>query len=126
MILQPIAKVAKSALKKPTTLEYPEQKEKLADTYRGIHKLDMRTCINCSACAKICPNQTIVMVEADYETAFHQGTATKIFPEINLERCLFCALCEEVCPTECLVLTKDTEFESFDRRDFIKRPEALE
>ena len=117
---KPIVKVVEEALKEPSTLEFPEQREEIVDNYRGIHKLDMKTCISCSACARICPNQTIAMVETETEHG------PKIMPEINLERCLFCALCEEVCPTDCLILTKDYEFEKFDRRDFIKRPEELE
>lgn len=119
-MLKPIYEVAKQVFEKPSTLEYPEQKESLTDNYRGIHKLDMKTCISCSACARICPNQTIAMV--DTETSM----GTKIMPEINLERCLFCALCEEVCPTKCLILGKEYDFEKYDRRDFIKRPEELE
>lgn len=126
MILKSIAKVATESLKKPFTLEFPEHVENLADNYRGIHKLDMNTCINCQACARICPNQTIVMVEADSPTAFHADNKPKLFPEIDLERCLFCALCEEVCPTDCLVLTKSTELGAYDRRDLVKRPEQLE
>jgi len=120
MIIKPIIKVAEEGLKQPSTLEFPEQKEELTDNYRGIHKLDMKTCISCAACARICPNQTIAMVETETDKG------TKVMPEINLERCLFCALCEEVCPTDCLILTKDYDFERFDRRDFIKRPEELE
>src|SRR5208283_1493036 len=117
MFIKPIVKVVKELGKRPTTLEFPEQREQLADNYRGMHKLDMKTCISCSACARICPNQTITMVDTETEKG------TKIMPEINLERCLFCALCEEVCPTKCLVLGKETDFEKFDRREFIKRPE---
>ena len=120
MIIGPFAKVASNLNRKPATLEYPENKESITDNYRGIHKLDMNTCIECSACQRICPNQTIRMVEID--TKKGKG----IMPEINLERCLFCALCEEVCPTKCLVLTKDYDMERYDRRDFIKRPEDLE
>ena len=120
VVIKPIAKVAKELLLKPSTLEFPEKKEQLADSYRGIHKLDMETCISCSACARICPTQTITMVDAETDRG------TKKMPEINLERCLFCALCEEVCPTGCLVLTKNYDLEAYDRRDFIKRPEQLE
>lgn len=120
MILKPLAKVAEALLKEPTTLEFPEHKEELTDNYRGVHKLDIKTCISCSACERICPNKTITMVDIITDKG------TKIMPEINLERCLFCALCEEVCPPKCLVLTKDYDFEKFDRRDFIKRPEDLE
>lgn len=120
MVIKPIIDVMLEATHKPFTMEYPEQKEELTDNYRGIHKLDMKTCISCAACERICPNQTIAMVETETEHG------TKKMPEINLERCLFCALCEEVCPTDCLVLGKDYDFERFDRRDFIKRPEELE
>ncbi len=119
MIVKPLADVAREALHEPATLEYPEEREAVTDNYRGVHKLDMKTCISCSACARICPNQTITMVEVDTDKG------RKVMPEINLERCLFCALCEEVCPPECLVLTKDYNVEKFDRREFIKRPEDL-
>ncbi len=119
MILKSVAKVGAEILKKPSTIEFPEQKEELTDNYRGIHKLDMKTCISCAACARICPNQTIEMVDTETEHG------PKKMPQINLERCLFCALCEEVCPTECLILTKDYSLEAYDRRDYIKRPEDL-
>ena len=65
MVLKPMAKVMGQILKRPSTLEFPEQKEAEADNYRGLHKLDMKTCISCSACALICPNQTITMVETE-------------------------------------------------------------
>ena len=120
MIIKSVAKVGAQLLKKPSTMEFPEQREELTDNYRGIHKLDIKTCISCAACARICPNQTIEMVDTETEHG------TKKMPQINLERCLFCALCEEVCPTDCLILTKNTELEAYDRRDLVKRPEQLE
>ncbi len=116
----PVLKVFSQVVTKPSTLEYPEEKELLDDNYRGIHKLDMKTCISCSACARICPNQTITMVPTETEKG------TKVMPEINLERCLFCALCEEVCPPKCLTLGKEYDYEKYDRRELIKRPEELE
>jgi NADH-quinone oxidoreductase chain I len=126
LMLKPIAKVAVELFKKPATVEFPEKNENITDNYRGVHKLDVATCISCKACAQICPNQTITMVEGEADTAFKPNGTTKLFPEINLERCLFCGLCEEVCPTDCLILTKNTEMEAYDRRSLIKRPEQLE
>src|SRR5271157_2033053 len=120
MVSNPIVKVVKQMFEEPSTLQFPNQKEELADNYRGLHKLDMKTCISCSACARICPNQTINMVDTETEKG------TKLMPEINLERCLFCGLCAEVCPTGCLTLTKNCDFERYDRRGFIKRPEELD
>jgi formate hydrogenlyase subunit 6/NADH:ubiquinone oxidoreductase subunit I len=119
MILKSLLKSGKEAAKAPFTLEFPEQQEALADNYRGIHKLDMETCISCAACERICPNKCIEMVDT------FTGRGVKKMPEIYLERCLFCADCEEVCPTHCLVLTKDTKLEAYDRREFVKRPEDL-
>ncbi|MEM0154215.1 MAG: NADH-quinone oxidoreductase subunit I [Methanothrix sp.] len=119
-IIKGIYEVGKGLLKKPSTLEYPEVREDLADNYRGIHKLDMKTCISCAACARICPNQTIDMVDTETDKGI------KKMPQINLERCLFCALCEEVCPPQCLILTKDYDYEAYDRREYVKRPEDLQ
>ncbi len=121
MVKNPVTKVVREILSKPSTLEFPEQRAIVADNYRGVQKLDMKTCISCASCALICPNSTISMVDTDTERG------TKKMPEINLERCLFCGLCEEVCPTGCLTLTKCYDgLERYDRRDFIKRPEELD
>ncbi len=117
--IKPFVEVSKNILGKPETLGFPGEREELTDNYRGLHRLDMKTCISCAACERICPNQTIEMVETDTDKG------VKKMPQINWERCLFCALCEEVCPTECLILTKDYSFEAYDRREFLKRPEDL-
>jgi NADH-quinone oxidoreductase subunit I len=119
-ILNPITKVAASLKENRFTLEYPKEKEKLPDGYRGKLRLDMSTCISCSACALICPNKTIDMVPVETDKG------EKKMPQVNHERCLFCGLCEEVCPTKCLTLTKNYDFEKTDRRDFVNSPEELE
>jgi len=118
--LKPIVKVLGQIVQEPKTLEFPEKRELITDNYRGMLKLDIETCISCGACARICPNKTITMVDIDTKKG------TKKMPEINIERCMFCAECEEVCPTKCLILTKKYDFERFDRREFIFRPEELE
>ncbi|MGC8567719.1 MAG: 4Fe-4S dicluster domain-containing protein [Candidatus Micrarchaeia archaeon] len=120
MIIKPLLAGVSQLVKKPITVEYPDEKEEKPDNYRGVHKLDMQTCISCGACARICPNNTIDMVDTETDKGI------KKMPQIGLDRCLFCGLCEEVCPTKCLVLTKSTEYEAYDRRVLIKRPEDLE
>ena len=116
----PLLKNAQSLFESQFTLDYPSEMQELPDNYRGVHRLDMKTCISCSACERICPNKTIVMVDTETDKG------TKKMPQINLERCLFCALCEEVCPTKCLVLTKNVDHQAYDRRELIRRPEELE
>jgi formate hydrogenlyase subunit 6/NADH:ubiquinone oxidoreductase subunit I len=119
-MLDPFTKVNRMALEHGSALDHSSEKEALPDNYRGVHRLDMRTCVNCGACAYICPNRTIDMVGV--ETPDKRIIR---FPQIDIGRCSFCALCEEVCPTKCLVLTKNTELEAFDRRGFVKKPEEL-
>lgn len=118
--ISPVMKSIEKSFDKKFTLEFPSEREALPDNYRGIHRLDMKTCISCSACERICPNQTIQMVDVNTDKGI------KKMPQLNLERCLFCALCEEVCPTKCLVLTKNTDLEAYDRRSYVRRPEDLE
>lgn len=105
---------------KRSTLEFPEEKESLPDCYRGKLRLDMPTCISCSACERICPNKTITMVNTPTDRGM------KLMPQVGLERCLFCALCAEVCPPKCLTLSKDYSLEVRDKRELLKRPEELE
>ncbi len=119
MIIEPLAKTAKALSGKRFTVEYPEEREHLPDSYRGTLRLDMETCISCRACAIICPNKTIDMVDTDTKRG------KKVMPQVNLERCLFCGLCEEVCPPKCLTLTKSYDFAAYDRRELVKRPEEL-
>ncbi|MCL4364938.1 MAG: 4Fe-4S dicluster domain-containing protein [Candidatus Marsarchaeota archaeon] len=120
-MLEPLAKTIKTAIfDKRYTTEFPENREPLPDSYRGRLRLDMETCISCSACAIICPNQTITMVS----TLTEKGD--KIMPQVGHERCLFCALCAEVCPPKCLTLTKSYDYEAYDKRELLTRPEELE
>ncbi|MDE1861059.1 MAG: 4Fe-4S dicluster domain-containing protein [Candidatus Micrarchaeota archaeon] len=119
-MLGPLGKTIKASTEKGFTVEFPEQRESLPDSYRGMLKLDMETCISCSACAIICPNKTITMVNVLTERGM------KVMPQIGIERCLFCALCEEVCPPKCLTLTKNYDYEAYDKRELLKRPEDLE
>ncbi len=120
-VLEPLVDAVKNMTSKQTTVEYPESRESLPDTFRGMLRLDMSTCISCAACERICPNKTITMVEV----LTYRGS--KDMPMVGHERCLFCALCEEVCPPKCLTLTKNYEdFEVIDKRLLMKRPEELE
>lgn len=120
-MLKPVVETIKAFSKERFTVEFPEHRESLPDNYRGMLRLDIETCISCSACERICPNKTITMVQIITDKG------AKIMPQIGIERCLFCALCEEVCPPKCLTLGKDyDQFGVYDKRDLIKRPEELE
>jgi len=120
MLIKSLAKTAKSLKDPRFTIDYPNEKEQLSDNERYMLRLDMPTCISCGACERVCPNKTITMVDTPTEKG------VKKMPQVDIERCLFCGLCQEVCPTKCLTLTKGYDFEAYDKRQFVKRPEELE
>ncbi|MCE4614897.1 MAG: NADH-quinone oxidoreductase subunit I [Desulfurococcales archaeon] len=80
------------------TLKYPYEYIELGNTYRGFIVLDMKKCIGCMSCARICPASAMKMVKVTVE----EGKKPKPYPVINYNRCIFCGLCVDVCPTEAL------------------------
>ena len=104
------------------TEQYPTEKPRLAERYKGAPRLnnDPETgetlCIACDLCARICPEELIVVgVQRDPESK------RKVLTHYTFDtsRCLFCGLCQEVCPTNAIELTQDFELAAYDRRDMV-------
>lgn len=119
--------------KKSATLQYPEQKRKTSDVYRGQHVLKRddngaERCTSCGMCAVACPAEAITMESAERkkgEEHLYREEKYASKYEINMLRCIFCGLCEEACPKEAIFLTDrivDTEYE---RGDFIYGKDKL-
>lgn len=79
------------------TLQYPNERPKLPERYRGLPGLHPELCIVCGACAKACPVQVI-----NIQGRKIAGTRHRELVRYQLEagRCMFCGLCEEACPTK--------------------------
>ena len=43
----------KYLLRKPITVQYPDERLPIPDRYRGIHYLEQEKCIDCLACARL-------------------------------------------------------------------------
>lgn len=127
--LIPLSITFRHIFKKPITVQYPEEKLQLPEQSNGVHKLFLEKCISCGTCARVCPNNTIEMVEAGVqEQTLASGKIVKKIikhPNVYLGRCMFCGFCEENCPTRAIKLTRNYELTEFNREDLLKNFKSL-
>ena len=115
----------KNSLRKPVTEFYPVKKFVPPERYRGRHIFYDELCIGCSLCAKVCPNNTIVMMDRPEQT----DPKLKHRPIIDLNRCIFCGYCAEVCPAKCLFMGHSYEMAGqkaellFTYKEMVETPE---
>lgn len=124
--------VFKHMLKKPVTLQYPEEKRKLPPRSRGRHYLTKwedgkERCVGCELCAIVCPSQAIYVKGAQNlpDDAHSHGEKYASDFQINMLRCIYCGYCEEACPTGAIILGNDYELSAFSREDLIFTKEKL-
>ncbi len=101
------------------TVEYPEQRQKLAENTRQFPflvfdgddpKAGLR-CVACQICEKECPPQCIFIEKSKDKKPDHLGKV-QFYPatfDIDISVCMSCQICVEVCPFEAIKM--DTEFE---------------
>src|SRR6184192_549761 len=111
------------------TEQYPAERPKVAERYRGAPRLnvnpdnDETLCIACNLCAIACPENLIVVgMERNEQTKRKELT----YFTYDLSRCMFCGLCEDACPVDALELTQDFEMAYFTREGAIWDRHRLE
>ena len=112
------------------TIQYPEEKRRIAPRYRGRHRLTVREdgfikCVACYMCEEVCPAHCIHIEAGEVE-----DKSVEKYPvvfDIDELRCVFCGLCVEACPKDAIrmdtgiVAMAHSERDRFDyTRDLLK------
>ena len=103
----------KYLLRKPITVQYPDQRLPIPGRFRGIHYLEQEKCIDCLICARACPIDCIEM-----EAVRHGKELEWISFTLDYQTCMFCELCVYPCPKDCIHMGTEYAFVSYDRSDF--------
>jgi len=108
-------------MKRPT-IQYPEERRKYSDRFRGMHILTRwengaPKCVACYMCQTACPAEciTIVAEESGDKTIEKRP---KSF-QIDTMRCIMCGFCVDACPKEALIMSKDFELATMTREDAV-------
>ena len=99
--------VLKHSFKKRVTLEYPEKKQILPETFRGKPCWNSEKCIACKICERVCPAGAI----------FIEKVGDLIKSKIDLSKCIMCGNCMYYCPKQAINLSKYYELATDNKDD---------
>jgi len=112
--------------KKPITQQYPDERPRLFEWFRGLQELlvdedGREKCVACCLCARVCPSEAIRIEAAEDE----EGRKYPAEYDIDLGRCIFCGYCEEACPKEAIVLRRRFELADDSREKLVFKKKEL-
>jgi NADH-quinone oxidoreductase subunit I len=113
--------------KRLTTVQYPEEREKLPEAARNFPFLVFDggdaaaglRCVACKICEKECPPQCIYIVKSTDKKPDYMGKP-QFYPagfDIDISVCMSCQICVEVCPFEAIKMDQVFELSARERFD---------
>ena len=111
----------KYSLKKPSTLQYPQEKRNVPKGVKGpirfVYFEDKQShdCIACTLCVTICPSFCIELKAGKTPEGKRRPHAFTI----DYGTCSLCTLCVEICPTNTLEHSDDIEWAGKSRENFL-------
>lgn len=125
-LLKSIGYVFLHLLRRPDTIQYPEEMPHLPPRFKGRIILSRdpdgeERCVGCYLCSVACPVDCIALqaTEDDYGRRYPEWF------RINFSRCIYCGYCEEACPTYAIQLTPDFEMSEYRRSNLVYEKEDL-
>lgn len=116
-LFKPFFTVLPHIFRRSQTVSYPTERLIFSERFRGRHMFYFDRCISCNTCARVCPCNSIELVEVE-------GREGK-FPQIDYNTCSLCGYCVEFCPKNALEFTDFVEFSEYDRSRLVYSPEQL-
>lgn len=117
-----MALTLKHLLRKPITIQYPEERAQVAPRFRGYEFAWYEDrCTVCATCAKACPHGVIRIVSAPTGNGRYRA---EVF-EIDTALCFFCGLCAEACPYAALFMGTQFERGNYSRARLVLQKEDL-
>lgn len=113
-LMKGLAVTFKNSFRRAVTLQYPSQKQPMAERFRGLVDLNPDKCIICYQCVKICPTGCLAI--SHKETAAKKKELARF--EYNMELCCFCGFCDQICPTQAIYMSRIYEAASYGRGRF--------
>lgn len=112
---------------KPFTMQYPEERWKMATRFRGYPRLVMdehgqEKCVACGLCAVVCPPNAIELQAGETDRVKERYPVDF---KIHMGRCINCGFCEEACPKAAIEMSKMYEFNTTSLDDMIYSKEVL-